>query len=62
MNKNHFCSSLPDVGLILSNYRYYCIEALEWYPLQLMVDLSFPLCITNNKANLSIVLKEQKKK
>ena len=61
INRNHFCFSLPDVGLILSNYSLYSIETLEWYPPQLMADLSFPLSIINNKAGFSIVLKEERK-
>ena len=61
MNKNHLRSSLLDVGLILCNYQLYHIEALEWYLPQLMADLNFLLCIINNKASFSIVLKEQKK-
>ena len=61
INRNHFCFSLPDEGLILSNYQLYRTEALEWYPPQLMADLSFRLCIVNNKVSFSIVSKEQKK-
>ena len=61
MNRNHFCSSLPDVGLILSKDHLYCIEAHEGYRPHQMVDLSFPLCIINNEASFYVVLKEHKK-
>ena len=61
MNRKHLCPSLPDVGLILSNYQLYRIGASVWYLHQLIADLSFPLCIINNMVNFSIVLKEQRK-
>ena len=61
MNRNHFCSSLPDAGLILSEDYLYRIEAHEGYRPHLMVDLSFPLCIINNKTSFYVILKEHKK-
>ena len=61
MIRNHLCRSLSNAGLVHSNYQLYRIETPVWYPPQLIADLSFPLRITNNKVNFSIVFKEQKR-